>query len=113
MTTTKTTVSESAIQEAVSQALLNSLVHQGWHAVRVHSDGEIVISHEASKCYSTDEYYGRKPHTVTAWESTGATGYMSEDEAQAEIEAIDQDWYDVNLADLAAKLEPTGLELID
>lgn len=113
MTETRTTVSETEIKDAISHALLNSLVHQGWHAVRVHTDGEIVISHEPSKCYSMDEYYRRKPHTVTVWESSGATGYMSEDDAQAEIEAIDQDWYDVNVPDLAGQLEPTGLELVD
>jgi hypothetical protein len=114
MNATKLTVSREAIEEQVRAAYLKSLVHRGWWAVRVHTDGTIVESYEASACYSPDEFYGKGPHTVTVWQSGSSTGYCSQEEADEENENGDWcAWFETNLDDLDAKLEKTGLELID
>jgi hypothetical protein len=113
MTETKATVNLEDIRDQIRMTYLKSLVHQGWWAVRVHTDGSIGESYEASACYSPDEYYRREPHTVTVWESGSSTGYFSQEEADNENENGDWgSWFDCNIPDLEAKLEPTGLEII-
>jgi hypothetical protein len=116
MTTETKTVSKKAILEVIQEAYLKSLVHTGWHAVRVSPDGDIYATREASACYSEGEYFGRRPHNVTVWESSTGTGTMNDEDAENERENGDWElWFEVNVPtrELAEKLEGAGLELDD
>jgi len=109
---TKNTVSLDDVRNQIAATLLASLNGTGWYAVRVSTDGRIYESHEPSPCYGEDEYFQRTPHTATVYTTRGEDLGLSEDELQAQADAMDEDWYETNAGDLAEKLAPTGLELL-
>lgn len=105
------TVSLNKIRDAVLDCHLASLERgNGWFAVRVNTDGEIYRSFEPSPCYSEAEYYDRRPHTVTVYTTRGC--YFDGD-IEAEREAADDAWFELNLptAELRESLTKAGLEL--
>lgn len=111
MTTETKSVSLSAIREAVLDCHIASLeMGDGWWAVRVNTDGEVYRSVEASPCYSEDEYYDRRPHTVTVYATRGASCDVDLD---AEREAADDRWFETEIPTKALReqLALAGLEL--
>ena len=110
-TETKVTVSRSDIFKALADAWCAGESYGNcWVALRVGTDGSIYRSLEASPCYSESEYFGRKPHTVTIW-SQRFNGSMSEEEIEAEREAMDDDWFNREIENL--DISATGCELVD
>ena len=113
-TTPRQTISRDDIYRTVADQFRESLRRGGglWYYVRVWPDGEITAGVEVSPCYPESEYFGRKPHAVTIW-STRSNSDLSDAEIDAEMDALDQDWLDLNVGDgdLAAAIRPTGLEL--
>ena len=108
MNATKT-VSLTEIRNAVLDCYIASLERgNGWFAVRVNTDGEIYRSLEANPCYSEDEYFRRKPHTVY-----DVRGRYFDGDIESERDAADDDWFELNLptAELAGELQKAGLEL--
>ncbi len=103
------------IESQVKTTALNAWSNPGWWAVRLHPDGTMTEDYEPSPRYSLGETCESEPRTVTIWSSTSVESLSPE-----EIEYQDDDgdwttWFDVNLYqdDFDAKIEPTGLELVD
>lgn len=111
---TSTTISRDTIEKAVADCY-RKFMEDGagqWHYVRVWPDGSITEGCEPWPCYPESEYFGRRPHPVTIWSSNRHSG-LGDDAIEAEMDALDRDWFKLNLPDLTEWIELTGLTLED
>jgi hypothetical protein len=112
MTTATHTVSRAEIHAKIKHAALASISIPAYHCVWVDVDGTVSHGIDSTPWQDTREYEGVRPCPSTVW-STQSVEVMSPAEI-ADAEEQDWDaWFDCNLPDLEARLEPTGLELVD